>query len=432
MAVHPGLACTLFVLRKNVRRQRHHRRTNPLVADFPRPQLLGGGEAVEDRHFTVHQHQVVALGLHCLQGFFAVAGGVGLQVELAEHAANHLGGDAVVLRHQDPEVTRHGHRGRRADRRLAWLHGALAALGQLIGKGGLEGIAGHGFGEDALDPAVARDDLARRIADAGEHDQQDVVVQARVFLDLRRQLHAGHAGHVLVQQHHVEIVPQVRLGAQQRQGFLARRHGTHVQAPGRALLHQHFAASVVVVHHQHARALERAVEVGGRVLQAFRVQRQGQPQGAALLAATLDAEFAVHQQDQLAGNDQAQMAAQAGGREEVLAVQLAVQQGVALGGFHRQAAVLHGNAQARFAAALVQCDDDQYFAFIGFLQGIFQQAQQCLAQPRRVAADHPGYLGLDKADQLDVLLLGLGAENTQAVFDQRVEVELHIVQFDLP
>jgi hypothetical protein len=61
------------------------------------------------------------------------------------------------------------------------------------------------------------------------------------------------------------------------------------------LLHQHFAAGVVVVHHQHPRALQRAVEVGGRVFEAVRVQRQGQPQGAALLGAALDAELAVHQ-----------------------------------------------------------------------------------------------------------------------------------------
>ncbi len=140
----------------------------------------------------------------------------------------------------------------------------------------------------------------------------------------------------------------------------------------------------------------------------------------------------VSQQDQLARDDQPQVAAQAGGREEVLAVQFAVQQGVALGGFHRQAAVLHGDAQARLGGAVVQGHHDQHFAFVGFLQGVLQQAQHRLAQARRVAADHARHLGLDKADQLDVLLFGLGAEDAQAVVDQRIEVELHVVQFDLP
>ncbi|MDT4863275.1 hypothetical protein FQZ97_979730 [compost metagenome] len=39
---------------------------------------------------------------------------------------------------------------------------------------------------------------------------------------------------------------------------------------------------------------------------------------------------------------------------------------------------------------------------------------------------------LHETDQLDFLLLGLGAEDVQAVFDQRIQVELHVVQFDLP
>ncbi|KWV86668.1 hypothetical protein PFLmoz3_03752 [Pseudomonas fluorescens] len=374
MPVHACLACAFFVFRQDMRGERHHWRAHALVADFPCPQLLCGGEAIENRHFAVHQYQVIALGFHRLQRFFAVAGGVRVEIELAEHAANHFGGNAVVFGYQDAEIAGHGHGCRCAGGRAC--HGcAFAALGQFISQGGLEGIASHRFGEDALDPAVARNDLARCVTDSGEHDQQDVVVQARVFLDFRRQLHAGHAGHVLVQQYHVEIITQVRLGAQQRQGLLARRHGADVQAPGRALLHQDFAAGVVVVHHQHAGVLERAVEVAGRVFQAFRVQRQGQPQGTALVAPTLDAELAVHQQDQLACDDQAQVAAQARRRKEVLAVQFAVQQGVAFGSFHGHAAVLHGNAQAWLGAALIQGDNDQHFAFIGFVQGVFQKAQ---------------------------------------------------------
>ena len=39
---------------------------------------------------------------------------------------------------------------------------------------------------------------------------------------------------------------------------------------------------------------------------------------------------------------------------------------------------------------------------------------------------------MDEADQLDILLLGLGAEDAQAVVDQCIEIELHIIEFDLP
>ncbi|MNF93949.1 hypothetical protein D3C84_766430 [compost metagenome] len=167
------------------------------------------------------------------------------------------------------------------------------------------------------------------------------------------------------------------------------------------------------------------------MFEAIRVQRQGQPQGAALVVAALDPEFPLHQADQLAGYHQPQVAAQLGGRKKMPAVQFGVHQGVALFGVHGLAAVLHGDTQAWFGVALVERHDDQDFAFIGFFQGVFKQAQQRLAQACRVTADHPRHLRLDEADQLDVLLLGLGAEDAQAVFDQCVEIELHIIQFDL-
>jgi hypothetical protein len=110
------------------------------------------------------------------------------------------------------------------------------------------------------------------------------------------------------------------------------------------------------------------------VFEAIRIERQGQPQGAALGAAALDAEFALHQADQLTGDHQAQIATQAVGREEVLAVQFRVHQRVALFGVHGFAAVLNGDAQAWFGGALIERDDDEDFAFIGFFQGVFQQA----------------------------------------------------------
>ena len=65
------------------------------------------------------------------------------------------------------------------------------------------------------------------------------------------------------------------------------------------------------------------------------------------------------------------------------------------------------------------------------LEGILEQVEQRLAQASRVASHHVRHLRLDKADQLDSLLFGLGAENTETVFDEGVEIELHIVQLDL-
>ena len=55
-----------------------------------------------------------------------------------------------------------------------------------------------------------------------------------------------------------------------------------------------------------------------------------------------------------------------------------------------------------------------------------------MPKARGVATDHPWHLRLHKADQFDFLLFGFGAEDVQAVFDQRIEVKLHVIQFDLP
>ncbi|VTQ92623.1 Uncharacterised protein [Pseudomonas aeruginosa] len=403
-----------------------------LFVGFPGAELLGGGEAVQNRHLAVHQHQVVLGRLHRAERLLAVAGGVRLEVELVQHAADDLGGDAVVLGDEDPEVARQARRLRFLGRLQVVGDAADAALGEFVGEGRLQRVAGHRLGQDALDPGVAGDDLARRVADPGEHDQQDVVVEVGVFLDLRRQLHAGHAGHVLVEQDHVEVLAQVRLGAQLGQRLLAGRHRADVQAPAAALLHQHLAAGFVVVHHQQPGALQRAVEVGGGVLQLLRVERQGQRQGGALAAAGLDAELPAHQPHQLAGDDQAEVAAELAGGKEVAAVQLGGEQRLALLGVERVAAVLHGDAQAWRLALVVEGHHQQDLAFLGLLERVVQQAQDHLAQARRIAADDPRHLRLGEADQLDALLLGLDPEDIQAVLDQRVEVELHFVQLDLP
>ncbi len=180
-------------------------------------------------------------------------------------------------------------------------------------------------------------------------------------------MHAGHAGHVLVEQDNIEIVAQVSFCAQQRQGLFAGWHGADVQPPGAALLDQHLATGVVVVDHQNPRALERAVQISGRLLQSFRIQRQTQPQRAALIGAALDAELAVHQQDQLPGNDQPQVTADLAGRQEVLAMQLGVQQRVPFLGRQRRAAVLYGDAQSWLATARVEGDDQQDLALVGLL-----------------------------------------------------------------
>ena len=157
MPASPG---TFAVLAEDMRGEGDHRGTRPGIVRFPLAQLVRGLETVEHRHLTIHQHQVVRLSLDRLQRFLAVAGGIRLQVELVQHAADDLGGNAVVLGNQDAEVT--GDLQRRQGAALwAWpVLAACLALREFVGQSGLEGVAGHRFGQDALDPGVAGDDLA--------------------------------------------------------------------------------------------------------------------------------------------------------------------------------------------------------------------------------------------------------------------------------
>ncbi len=180
---------------------------------------------------------------------------------------------------------------------------------------------------------------------------------------------------------------------------------------------QYLAARVVVVHHQYPRIAQRPVQVSRGLLEAGWVQGQGQPQGIAGAGAALDAKLPMHQANQLLGDYKPQVAAQPIAGQEVPAVQFRLQQRLAIGCRQGVAAVLHRDAQAGHLAALVQCNDKQDFPLVGVFQRVFHQARQRLAQAGGIAADHTGHLGLGEADQLDVLLLGLGPKDVQAVFD---------------
>ena len=431
MTVHASFSRAVAVLAEDMRSQGNDGSTPARIPGFPFTQLVGGLKAVEHGHLAIHQDQVIRLRLDRLQRLFAVAGGVRLQVEFVQHAADDLGGNTVVLGDQDAEVTRDFERGQVLRHRCLALLSARLALREFVGQGGLQRVTGDRFGEDALDTRIARNDLARCAAHAGEHDQQDVMVEAVIFLDLARQLHAGHAGHVLIEQDHIEVFLEVRLGPQQGQRLLARRNGANLQAPAAALLDQYLAAGVVVIDDQQASALQWPVQVGIALRQPFTGQRQADPQGVALAGASLDTEITIHQLHQLARDDQPQAPAMACRRKKVMTVDCGIEQCVALVRLKRTPTILHGDAQARALGRSVDRGDQQHLALVGLLEGILQQVEKGLAQTGRIAGHDLRQLRLDKADQLDLLLFGLGAEDAQTVFDQRVEIELHVIQLDL-
>ena len=177
--------------------------------------------------------------------------------------------------------------------------------------------------------------------------------------------------------------------------------------------------------------MQRPVQVGIALHQTLTGQRQADPQRVALAGAGLDTEITVHQLHQLARDDQPQAPAMACRCKKVMTVDRSIEQRIALIRFERTPAVLHGNAQARALGRSVDRGDQQHLTLVGLLEGILQQVEQGLAQASRISGHDLRQLRLDKADQLDLLLFGLGAEDAQTVFDQCVEIELDVIQLNL-
>ena len=146
---------------------------------------------------------------------------------------------------------------------------ARAALWGLAGAGCLPGVASSSarvvlrcsrppVWQDALDPGVAGDDLARRAAHAGEHDQQNVVVEAGVLLILLASCMPVIPGMSRSSRTTSKYSFRWALVRSRASASCPRRPRSH-PAPAAALLHQYLAAGVVVVDDQQARALQRAV-----------------------------------------------------------------------------------------------------------------------------------------------------------------------------
>ena len=97
---------------------------------------------------------------------------------------------------------------------------------------------------------------------------------------------------------------------------------------------------------------------------------------------------------------------------------------------------MHGDAQARRGAAVIQGDHDQHFAFVGLLQGVFQQAQHGLAQARRVAAQPERDRVPIELDAQTLVARRLADDRADAVEDRRERevgvLEMQAVGLDLP
>ena len=239
VVVHAGLQAGLAGLGQRMGAEADH---VGLVGHRALTQGTRGVHAVHLGHLHVHQHRVVVntgRGLHGLQAIGDHIGGI---AQFVQQQADHALVDQVVLGHQQAQ---------------------RAALGQrrFVEQGGGRGILADQGAQQRVVQQVLLDGLGdhgletRLRARHGGRAQQDQrqLLRGGHRADRTGQLHAVDFGHLVVQQGHVEFgAPRQQLQRLQAAGTGARLH-----APRGQRLRQDAGAAGVVVHQQHAFAVQR-------------------------------------------------------------------------------------------------------------------------------------------------------------------------------
>src|SRR5215471_7555658 len=73
-----------------------------------------------------------------------------------------------------------------------------------------------------------------------------------------------------------------------------------------------------------------------------------------------------------------------------------------------------------------------HFAFVGKLDGITDKVDDDLLETNRVAEDTIGQIGLNVAPQLQFFLVSARGKQTHCVFEGVTELEVSLVEFELP
>ena len=276
----------------------------------------------------------------------------------------------------------------------------------------------------------------------GRHHDQRHLRQHGVGLDALAQLEAVHAGHFHVDDHQV-VGGRAAVGGmpeqvQRRQGA---GHGIDGHAPGQGVALQDVAVGVVVLDDQQPLPRQcgsRQDLVGLRVVREG--QGQGESEGGALPDAGLDPDLALHDFDQLLGNDQPQ----AGAAEPPGGGAVGLGEGLEQAGqgffADADAGVADVEADAGQGGAglgtlprrLVQADVDHDFAVAGKLDGVADQVAEDLADADGVAVDGFRHVGRDAATQFQVLAVRPLGEQLDDVLDGLVQVEVQAFQLETP
>ena len=266
-----------------------------------------------------------------------------------------------------------------------------------------------------------------RCHDDGGHGVELLVAQ------LAHGFHPVHAGHFPVHQHQLVRAGGFVCRRDQPQGFGAVPCHVHVQPEGLGHAGQNLARRGVVVHQQHAHALqfvgpEHAPHLG----LGLNTKAGLEMEGRAHARHALDPDAPAHGLHQALGDGQAQTRAAVLSRGGRVGLGEALEQLGALLRGHANACVAHPEVQVYSALVLTHlghANDD--LAAVRELGGIAAQVDQHLAQPQWVADQGGGHIGGRVKQQLEAFVLGLQAEHAGQVLQHIVQMEIDCLQAHL-
>ena len=403
-----------------------------------------GLQAIEHGHLHVHQHQVIGLWRVAQQidRFLSVVGQLHHSPFARQQLLRHLLVDEVVFHHQQA----HAIQAARASSQQVSGWCLPRGHSQCIGHRVIQHGAGHGFDQEAVQHLLlVVGGSVQHIAPAGrDHDHDGPRAVAKQFAQLAGQREAVHAGHVPVEEDHVELRwPVVDTMGHHGQCVFGAFGGKGL--PAQTLQHtgHDLLGHQVVIHHQCLQVSQGAAVFGGKVSRHICGHPHGnaEVEGAALAHHAAELQLAPHQPHQPLADGQAQSGTTVFARGRALGL---CEAGKYLGlciGRNANAAVMHFKQQVNVLLAVlfapgIEVHTQQHLTLRRELDGVATQVDEHLLQAQRIANEHLGNAVVNVKQQLQLLGFGVaGVDDTQVtnqlVEAERLGVQLHLAGFYL-
>ena len=365
---------------------------------------------------------------HQRDGFGAVVGDLPLQAELLQHRLGHTLIDRVVFHQQ------HG-AGQLGLWRFGWR--ALRAW-----PGGCHRQHAADDSEQVGTPdrlvQVAQD--ARLLAGllvgvgvGGAEHHQPRARQRRLRLDLAGELKAVHARHVHVENRDLERAAALHRLRHQRERLSPAVDTAHLHPPALQLLLQDVAIGLVVVHHQHAHAVQCAGRAQRGRAGARHRQAQIDDETRAPARRALDADVSAHQAQQAAADRQPEAGAAVLARGRAVGLRKVFEDPGLRFRCDADAAVYDADFDRTLGWGLfAQRDPHDHFAVFGELERIADQVGDDLAQPERVAVQRQRCVGRGELGrQFNAFDLGSVRKHRHRVFDDFDQIEVDRFQLQM-